>query len=475
MIRLRHKLFIHGLRIFDQLSLAISLFIVVALAKGVNSLTHIYIVFNREYKLFESVGLILMLVAGTFVFNRFIKYDTGRFISFNQQVYRLFKASTTTAFVLLLAGVIFDFETLGLKSIAIFWCTNNLLGLFARCTIRLFLRLTRSIKSNFRNVLIVGTNPEAKALAKKVANNTELGYQIIGYITAPNEAPDETPKLLLGSIEKLPEILENEKIDEIIICIPFQRNIKAITHIIALGYDLGVVVRFTPESDYARILKSLHIETFGGNTIVTFFRESHVLQLHIKRFMDIAGSALMLLLLSPLLALVALLVKLDSKGPIFFAQERVGMNKRSFKLLKFRSMVVNAEELRAKLVDQNEVDGPVFKIKKDPRITRIGRFIRKTSIDELPQLWNALVGDISLVGPRPPLFSEVAQYEWLFRKRISIKPGITCLWQVSGRNNLSFDKWMELDKQYIDNWSIWLDIKILLLTIPTVLLGRGAS
>lgn len=183
----------------------------------------------------------------------------------------------------------------------------------------------------------------------------------------------------------------------------------------------------------------------------------------------------MLLLLSPLLALVALLVKLDSKGPIFFAQKRVGMNKRSFKLLKFRSMVVNAEELKAKLVDQNEVDGPVFKIKKDPRITRIGRFIRKTSIDELPQLWNALVGDISLVGPRPPLFSEVEQYEWLFRKRISIKPGITCLWQVSGRNNLSFDEWMELDKKYIENWSVWLDVKILLMTIPTVLLGRGAS
>jgi len=474
-IRLRHKLFIHGLRILDQIFLAISLFFTVALAKGVYSLPQIYIVFNREYKLFESIGLILMLVAWTLVFNRFIKYDTGRFVSFNQQVYRLFKASTTTAFVLLLAGVVFDFETLGLKSIAIFWCTNNLLGLFARCTIRLFLRLTRSIKSNFRNVLIVGTNPEAKAFAKKITGNSELGYQIIGYITAPNEAPDETPKLFLGSIEKLPEILEIEKIDEIIICIPFQRNIKAITHIIALGYDLGVVVRFTPGLDYARILKSLHVETFDGNTIVTFFRESHVLQLLVKRFMDIAVSALMLLLLSPLFALIALLVKLDSKGPIFFAQERVGMNKRSFKLLKFRSMVVNAEELKANLADQNEVDGPVFKIKKDPRITRIGRFIRKTSIDELPQLWNALVGDISLVGPRPPLFSEVKQYEWLFRKRISIKPGITCLWQVSGRNNLSFDEWMELDKQYIDNWSIWLDIKILLLTIPTVLLGRGAS
>ena len=285
-------------------------------------------------------------------------------------------------------------------------------------------------------MLIVGTNPDAKAFAEKITNNAELGYHIGGYIQAPDEAPDS----LLGSIGQIPEILESEKIDEIIICIPFQQNIESITRIIALGYDLGVVVRFTPDSDYARIIKSLHIETFDGNCILTFFREHHVLQLLVKRFMDFAGSALLLILLGPLFALIALLVKLDSKGPVFFAQERVGMNKRSFNLLKFRSMVVNAEELREQLADQNEVDGPVFKIKKDPRITRIGRFIRKTSIDELPQLWNALVGDISLVGPRPPLFSEVEQYEWLFRKRISIKPGITCLWQVSGRNNLSFDE-----------------------------------
>jgi exopolysaccharide biosynthesis polyprenyl glycosylphosphotransferase len=475
MIRLRHKLLIHGLRIFDQISLAISLFITVALAKGVYSMPQVYIVFNREYKLFESVGLIAMLIAWTYVFNRFIKYDTSRFVTFNQQIYGLFKASTTTAFLLLMAGVVFDFETLGLKSIAIFWSINNLFGLLARITVRLLLGLTRTVDSNFRNVLIVGTNPDAKAFAEKITNNAELGYQVGGYIQAPGEAPDEAPDSLLGSIGQIPEILESEKIDEIIICIPFQKNIETITHIIALGYDLGVVVRFTPDADYTRIIKSLHIETFDGNCILTFFRERHVLQLLVKRFMDFAGSALLLILLSPLFALIALLVKLDSKGPIFFAQERVGMNKRSFKLLKFRSMVVNAEELKAKLADQNEVDGPVFKIKKDPRITRIGRFIRKTSIDELPQLWNALVGEISLVGPRPPLFSEVEQYEWLFRKRISIKPGITCLWQVSGRNNLSFDEWMELDKKYIDNWSIWLDIKILLLTIPTVLLGRGAS
>lgn len=475
MIRLRHKVFIHGLRIYDQFVLAVSLFVTVALAKGVTSWIQIPIIFQREYKLIESVGLIAMLIAWTILFNRFVKYDTNRFVSLYQQIYGHAKASTATTFLLLLAGAIFEFETLGLKSIAVFWSLNLIFGIIARVVVRLLLVLTRQIDSNKRNVLIVGTDPDTIELSQRIAKNRELGYRISGYIALNDEEASQSSLELLGTLADLEVILEKERIDEVLIALPFEKNVEQVLEIVRLGYELGVVVRYTPSSKHAHILKTLHLETYEGCYVLTFFRERHVLQLLVKRFMDLAGSALILILLSPLFALVALLVKLDSKGPIFFAQERVGMNKRSFKLLKFRSMVVNAEELKAQLAEQNEVDGPVFKIKKDPRITRVGRFIRKTSIDELPQLWNALVGDISLVGPRPPLFGEVEQYDWLFRKRISIKPGITCLWQVSGRNNLSFEEWMELDKQYINNWSIWLDIKILLLTIPTVLLGRGAS
>ncbi len=475
MIRLRHKLFIHGLRLFDQLALAFSLFVTVALAKGVHSLPQVYIVFQREYKLFESVGLIAMLIVWTFVFNRFVKYDTNRFVGLFQQIYTHLKASTTTAFLLLLAAAVFQFETLGLGSITVFWTLNLILGILARLFVRISLVLTRNIRSNQRSVLIVGTNEQATNLGQEIASNSELGYQISGYVQISSDDDNPEGLNILGSIDQLPQILETEKIDEIVIALPFKKNVEAIFNVITLGHDLGVVVRFTPNNDYAQILKGLRIETFDGNYILTFFRESQILQLLIKRVIDIIGSLVLLILLSPLIVLIALAVRLDSKGPIFFAQERVGMNRRSFKLYKFRSMVVNAEELRADLADQNEVDGPVFKIKKDPRITKVGRFIRKTSLDELPQLWNALVGTMSLVGPRPPLFSEVDQYEWLFRKRLSIKPGITCLWQVSGRNQLSFDEWMELDKEYIENWSIWLDIKILLKTIPTVLLGRGAS
>jgi exopolysaccharide biosynthesis polyprenyl glycosylphosphotransferase len=191
--------------------------------------------------------------------------------------------------------------------------------------------------------------------------------------------------------------------------------------------------------------------------------------------LDLTVASLMLIILLPLLVGVAIAVKVSDPGPVFFTQVRVGMNKRKFKLYKFRSMVADAEKRKAALAAMNEIQGPAFKMKNDPRITKVGRFIRKTSIDELPQLWNVIKGEMSLVGPRPPLPNEVEQYEWLDRRRLSIKPGITCLWQVGGRSNLSFEQWMELDRVYCDTWSFWLDIKILFKTIPAVLFGRGAA
>lgn len=184
-----------------------------------------------------------------------------------------------------------------------------------------------------------------------------------------------------------------------------------------------------------------------------------------KRLIDILGSLSGLILLSPILIVVALLVKFTSKGPIIFAQERIGKNGKSFSMYKFRSMVVNAEELKAKLAEQNEMSGPMFKMKDDPRITGIGKFIRKTSIDELPQLWNVLKGDMSLVGPRPSLPNEVKQFESWMHKRLLVKPGLTCYWQVSGRNNIDFIDWMKLDCKYVDDRNIFLDIKLIFKTV----------
>jgi exopolysaccharide biosynthesis polyprenyl glycosylphosphotransferase len=198
-------------------------------------------------------------------------------------------------------------------------------------------------------------------------------------------------------------------------------------------------------------------------------------QLFLKYLIDMAVAGCALVLLAPLLVVVAIAIKLTSKGPIFFRQERVGLHGRTFHMLKFRSMVANAEALRASLASRNERTGPVFKIADDPRITRLGRFLRKFSIDELPQLVNVLRGDMSLVGPRPALPAEGSDYEGWQRRRLSVRPGLTCVWQVSGRNQVSFGTWMLLDMRYIDHWSLWADLRLIFLTVPVVLLGRGAS
>jgi exopolysaccharide biosynthesis polyprenyl glycosylphosphotransferase len=201
----------------------------------------------------------------------------------------------------------------------------------------------------------------------------------------------------------------------------------------------------------------------------------HHHQMALKRLFDITASALALGVLSPLLLGVAAVIKLTSRGPIFFKQKRVGLNGKHFHMLKFRSMVVNAEELKAKLAALNEQTGPVFKMKNDPRITRVGRFIRKYSIDELPQLINVLRGEMSVVGPRPPIPSEVEKYATWQRRRLSVRPGLTCIWQVSGRNQISFEDWMYLDMRYIDHWSLGTDLGLILKTVPVVLTGSGAS
>ena len=199
------------------------------------------------------------------------------------------------------------------------------------------------------------------------------------------------------------------------------------------------------------------------------------MDLAIKRTIDVAASAALLVVLAPVIAVAALLVRATSPGPIFFRQARCGLYGRHFRVLKLRTMCADAEERQADLQCRNELDGPVFKLREDPRVTPVGRFLRRFSIDELPQLWNVLKGEMSLVGPRPPMIGEVTHYDPSDRRRLSMRPGITCIWQVSGRNLIGFDEWVKLDLEYIDNWSLTLDIVLLLQTVPAALSGRGAS
>jgi exopolysaccharide biosynthesis polyprenyl glycosylphosphotransferase len=339
--------------------------------------------------------------------------------------------------------------------------------------------LMRARRSGFnsRHLLIVGHNEHAMHMAERIQRSPELGYRIVGFIAEEKDAekPGTGAGKVIGSFSELQSILEKGTVDEVMICLSVSTQFPLVARAVQLARDLGVVVRVYPESSEARLLTDFSIERFEGDCILTLFRERLLFQLFFKRIIDVIVSFVALIVLAPLLVTVALCIKATSPGPVLFVQERVGMNRRKFKLYKFRSMYIDAERRKAEFAHLNEMDGPVFKIKNDPRITPLGRFIRKTSIDELPQLMNVLFGQMSLVGPRPPLPSEVDQYEWLYRKRLSIKPGLTCLWQISGRNTVSFKRWMEMDKEYIERWSIWLDLEILAKTVPVVLFGRGAS
>jgi exopolysaccharide biosynthesis polyprenyl glycosylphosphotransferase len=325
------------------------------------------------------------------------------------------------------------------------------------------------------NVLVVGIGPLGRLTGRELANGGKR-LNVIGHLRLQDEvmhARLHAP--VLGTVTDLEQTLRDQVVNEVYFAATaaqHRADVQAAIHscekfgipfaLPACGYRLA---RAKPASAKAIADGYVHYVNV----------QIKPLQMALKRMFDIAASAGALFALSPLLIFAALAVKLSSRGPVLFRQERVGLHGRTFKMLKFRSMVVNAEELKARLMAQNEQTGPVFKMKHDPRITGVGRFIRKYSIDELPQLINVLRGDMSIVGPRPPIPSEVAKYEGWQRRRLSVRPGLTCVWQVSGRNQISFEDWMLLDMRYIDHWSLAQDFNLILKTVPVVLTGRGAS
>jgi exopolysaccharide biosynthesis polyprenyl glycosylphosphotransferase len=276
-------------------------------------------------------------------------------------------------------------------------------------------------------------------------------------------------------ISELKALLDAEPVDEVFIALPREKYGAVVETIVHLCEEQGIIVRVQPEIFNLKVAK-WHMDMLDGMPMVTIRSgPPDGWSLVAKRLIDICGSAVFLLAAAPLMLLTAVLIKLDSPGPVFFKQERVGLHKRRFQLIKFRTMTEGAERQQQLLEHLNEADGPVFKIKDDPRITRVGKFLRRFSIDELPQLFNVLKGEMSLVGPRPLPVRDVQRIalQW-HKRRLSMKPGVTCLWQVNGRSDVSFDHWVRMDLEYIDKWSLGLDLKILLRTIPTVLKGAGA-
>jgi exopolysaccharide biosynthesis polyprenyl glycosylphosphotransferase len=435
------------------------------------SLTGVYyFLFNHLWLVLITVPTWVTLMSLDSVYE---KFRTKLFIEISWRVFRmgcgavLFMGSGAFLFKMNLTSRLY---------VAVFAITAYIFLIIEKFLWRWFLDYTLRQGYNLVNVLIVGTGKRAQEFIEVVKAHSNWGYGIVGLV-------DDDPKLLgksilgyeiIGRIHDIPRILKHTVVDKVIFVVPrlwLGRIEEAILHCEREGISTAVSVDlFKPK------LAKLSLANFAGIPLLQFqtFKAKEG-QLFLKRVMDLLISFSLLILLIPVFIVTALAIKLSSPGPVFFKQVRSGLNGRKFTVIKFRSMVMGAERRRQQLERHNEMKGsPVFKIRKDPRVTRLGRVMRKLSIDELPQLINVLKGDMSLVGPRPPLPAEVDLYESWQRRRLSMKPGITCIWQVSGRNKIHYDRWMEMDLEYIDQFSIWLDIKILIRTFFVVIVGYGA-
>lgn len=330
---------------------------------------------------------------------------------------------------------------------------------------------------NSRNLLIVGTREKAHRFHELVEEHADWGLKVLGFVqVVDGPLVDEVHgHKVLGNVRDLVEICKSHPVDEVVFCLPKDYVIDAEAYLQDLE-ELGITVRMVLDFfEVKRTRQELSLFHDELPILTYHYKAFDAGQLFLKRTLDILGSLVGLGITALLLPFIAFAIKKDSPGPIFFGQKRVGSSGRTFKCYKFRSMYIDAEERKKELMAQNEMKGAIFKIKEDPRITPVGHFLRKTSLDELPQFWNVLRGEMSLVGTRPPTPGEVAEYENWHRRRISIRPGITGIWQVSGRNQIEdFDDIVRLDLQYIDEWSLWLDIRILFRTVAVVFAREGS-
>lgn len=336
----------------------------------------------------------------------------------------------------------------------------------------------REHPSNYLKVLIIGTGARARKLIETYQENSEWGVSVVGMLdpvadVASREEIDGLP--VLGDVSAIRRVLTTQVVDEVVVCLP-RSLIDGIEEVFEACEEQAVCIKFMADV-YDIRTATVQLETVGSLPVLTFEPVAHDEgKLIIKRILDLIVTLPALLVLLPFFALIALAIRIDSRGPVFFTQERVGLNKRPFRMIKFRSMFQDAEARLAEIEHLNEASGPIFKMKNDPRVTRVGGFLRRTSIDELPQLINVLLGHMSLVGPRPMSMRDVSLFSLgVQRRRFSVRPGLACLREISGRSQLSFDRWLELDLKYIDEWTLWLDIKILFKLIPAVLKGDGAS
>ncbi|HEY52012.1 MAG TPA: sugar transferase [Caldilineae bacterium] len=402
-------------------------------------------------------------------------YKLPRGASFLNEFYRLVTATSIVTIILMMGNYMFQ---PAYHSRLVYGIAGLLILLFltiSRIANRQLMARLRRRGIGIRRVLLVGAGEVSRMIMRVLLAKPDLGFEVMGFL---DDNPAKGKKNLgpfsaLGSIDNLAQVIDQYRVEEVIITLPWQYH-RRIMSVLNQCTHLNVRARVVP--DVLQLsLDQVDVEVLDGIPLLGVKTVSiSGSRLAIKRTLDVLITLVGMIVILPVMALVALAIKLDTPGPVLFVQKRIGKNGQPFNAFKFRSMVADAEDLRGDLTDFNEADGPLFKIKNDPRLTRTGRWIRRFSLDELPQVFNVLRGEMSLVGPRPALPEEVDAYESWHRKRLEVTPGLTGMWQVSGRSNLSFDEMVMLDIYYVENWSPFLDLSIMLRTIPKVLSGEGA-
>ena len=404
-------------------------------------------------------------------------YLSHRFATHHQELQEIVRAIVFCSLVLLVGAQLGHWPTINLKTITVFAILSFALVGGTRMLLRLNLRRLRKRGHNVKSLLIVGGGARSRRFASHIQKRQDLGYKLVGYVDSDMAfASEAIGAPWLGKVEDLPTILANEVIDEAAIALPIKSYYSQTEFAVAILEEQGITTHLLSDL-FPRKLARSHTGELDGLPIVSLHSvPPFSWRTEAKRLFDVVVGTFLLVVFAPLFAIVAVAIKIDSPGSIFFIQERFGLNKRRFRMIKFRTMRADAEARMEEIEHLNEKSGPIFKIRNDPRITRVGRWLRRTSIDELPQLINVLLGEMSIVGPRPLSVRDALRMEVAWQKRrFSVKPGLTCLWQVSGRSNLSFEQWMQLDLDYIDHWSLKLDASILLRTIPAIMTARGAS
>jgi len=387
--------------------------------------------------------------------------------------WNIFDASLLSVFIFSAVAFLLKWDLPSRTFIMILFVCTILLLLIEKWSALALLQYVRRRGYNYRVLLIVGSGDRAKNLAAMIEAHPHWGLKILGFVDEEERVGTKVGKgKVMGSFNNIAKILDENVVDEVIFILP-RSWLPSLEDYIKVCEKVGVKATIAVDFFNTSISKPMITVIHGLPLLTLDTTPYNIIHFTLKRVIDVVVSGCGLILLLPFSLIIAVIIKVTSEGPVFFRQIRCGLHGRKFTIYKFRTMVVDAEERLEELMKFNEREGPIFKMKKDPRITGIGKFLRKTSLDELPQLINVFKGDMSLVGPRPPLPSEVEKYERWQRRRLSLKPGITCIHEVIARGDKDFERWMKLDLEYIDNWSLPLDMRILARTFLAVIKGTG--